>query len=185
MPPRSINMEQRKKNEDPARSNIVLIGMPGCGKSTIGVLLAKHIGKGFVDTDLLIQESEGMPLHRLIKTQGMNVFCEIECGYAKRLNVSNTVIATGGSAVYYTCAMRHLRASGIIVYLYLPEPELSRRLGDLIKRGVVLEPGQTLSDLYAERTPLYEEWAEIKIDLTGLGHEASVEAIMKKLNTIS
>jgi shikimate kinase len=175
-------MRQRTKKAEPSRSNIVLIGMPGCGKSTIGVLLAKRLGLGFVDTDLLIQEAEGMPLHSLIKKQGMNVFCEIECGHVKRLNMSHTVIATGGSAVYYNCGMRHLRASGIIVYLYLPEAELRRRLGDLVARGVVLEPGQTLSTLYAERTPLYEEWAEMKVDLTGLGHEDCVEAIIKKLD---
>ena len=173
-------MKPTEKKEGPKRTNIVLIGMPGCGKSTIGVLLAKRM-----DTDLLIQEAEGMSLHHLIEKQGMNDFCEIECGHAKRLNASHTVIATGGSAVYYHCAMRHLRAQGIIVYLYLPEPELDKRLGDLVKRGVVLEPGQTLSALYAERTPLYEEWAEVKVDLSSLGHEASVEAIMDKLAAIA
>jgi shikimate kinase len=168
-----------------SKSNIVLIGMPGCGKSTVGVLLAKRLAMDFVDTDLLIQAAKGMPLHRLIKTRGMDVFCEIECQQTKSLDVSNTVIATGGSVIYYNCPMRHFQADGIIVYLYLPEPELSRRLGDLNERGVVLEPGQTLAALYEERTPLYEQWANIIVDLSGLGHEASVEAIMKKLNEIS
>ncbi|MHC4857246.1 MAG: shikimate kinase, partial [Planctomycetota bacterium] len=126
------------------KSNVVLIGMPGCGKSTIGVLLAKRLQMAFVDTD------------RLIETRGMDSFCEIECGHNQKLDVSNTVIATGGSVVYYDCPMRHFQIDGIIVYLYLPKPELCQRLGDLKKRGVVLQPGQTLDDLYEERTPLYE-----------------------------
>lgn len=155
--------------------------MPGCGKSTIGVLLAKRLGLEFVDTDLLIQAAEGMTLHHLIETHGMDVFCEIECKHNKGLDVSNAVIATGGSVVYYDCSMRHFQTDGIIVYLYLPEPELRQRLGDLNERGVVLEPGQTLISLYEKRTPLYEQWADIRVDLSGLGHEASVEAIMQKL----
>ena len=172
-------------NMSKSKSNVVLIGMPGCGKSTIGVLLAKRLGLGFVDTDLLIQAAKGMSLCRLIETRGMDAFCEIECKQNKKLDVSKTVVATGGSVVYYNCVMRHFQAGGTIVYLYLPEPELSRRLGDLNERGVVLEPGQTLADLYQERTPLYEQWADIRVDLSGLGHEASVEAIMKKLDEIS
>jgi shikimate kinase len=163
------------------KSNIVLIGMPGCGKSTVGVLLAKRLGLDFVDTDLLIQTDKGMSLPRLIETYGMDAFCEMECEQAQRLDLSDAVIATGGSAVYYECAMRHLQADGVVVYLYLPEPELHRRLGDLIKRGVVLEPGQTLTALYKKRTPLYEQWADLSVDLSGLGHEAAVEAIMEKL----
>ena len=168
-----------------AKSNVVLIGMPGCGKSTIGVLLAKRLGLGFVDTDLLIQAAKGMSLCQLIETRGMDVFCEIECEHNKRLDVPDTVIATGGSVAYYNCAMRHFQADGIIVYLYLPEPELRQRLGDLNERGVVLEPGQTLADLYKERTPFYEQWADIRVDLSGLGHEACVEAVMNKLAEIS
>jgi shikimate kinase len=167
------------------KSNVVLIGMPGCGKSTVGVLLAKRMGLGFVDTDLLIQEAKGMSLCQLIETRGMDVFCEIECEHNKELDVSNTVIATGGSVAYYNCAMQHFQADGIIVYLYLPEPELRQRLGDLNERGVVLEPGQTLAALYEERTPLYEKWADITVDLSGLDHEASVEAIMKRLHEIT
>ena len=163
------------------KSNIVLIGMPGCGKSTIGVLLAKRLGMAFEDTDLLIQAAKGMPLHRLIETHGMDVFCQIECQQNKGLDVSNAVIATGGSVVYYDCPMRHFQADGVIVYLYLPEPELRQRLGDLKKRGVVLEPGQTLASLYEERVPLYEQWADICVDLSGLDHEACVEAITKEL----
>jgi shikimate kinase len=167
------------------KSNVVLIGMPGCGKSTVGVLLAKRLGLGFVDTDLLIQEARGMSLCHLIETRGMDVFCEIECNHNKELDVSNTVIATGGSAVYYNCAMQHFQADGTIVYLYLPEPELRQRLGDLNERGVVFEPGQTLTALYEERTPLYEQWAELTVDLSALNHEASVEAIMNKLDEIT
>ena len=168
-----------------AKSNVVLIGMPGCGKSTIGVLLAKRLGLGFVDTDLLIQAAKGMSLCELIETRGMDNFCEIECEHNKKLDVSEMVIATGGSVVYYDCSMRHYQANGTIVYLYLPEPELRQRLGDLTERGVVLEPGQTLAALYEERTPLYEQWADIVVDLSGLGHEACVKAVLKELAEIS
>ncbi len=164
-----------------AKSNVVLIGMPGSGKSTIGVLLAKRLGLGFVDTDLLIQKAEGVSLCELIEARGMNAFCEIECEHNKTLDVSDTVIATGGSVIYYDCSMRHFQVSGTIVYLYLPEPELYQRLGDLKQRGVVLEPGQTLVDLYKERTPRYERWADVTVDLSGLGHEECVEAIIEKL----
>lgn len=166
---------------DLKKSNIVLIGMPGVGKSTVGVLLAKWLGMHFVDTDLFIQAAENKSLHRLIETHGMNRFCEIECGYAKRVDVTNAVVATGGSVVYYDCAMRHLQQNGVIVYLQLPESELAQRLGDLNKRGVVLDPGQTLSALYKKRIPLYEKWADVEVDLSGLGHEQSTEAIINAL----
>jgi shikimate kinase len=165
------------------KSNIVLIGMPGCGKSTVGVLLAKRLGFHFVDTDLFIQAGEGKSLRRLIEVHGMNRFCEIECEYIERVSVTNTVIATGGSAVYYDRAMKHLQESGHIVYIQLPLPELENRLGDLNARGVVLEPTETLASLYEKRIPLYEKWADITVDLSGLDHEKSIEAILNMLNT--
>ena len=163
------------------KSNIVLIGMPGVGKSTVGVLLAKRLGLHFVDTDLFIQAGEGKSLRRLIEQNGMVRFCEIECRYAQRVDVTDAVIATGGSVVYYDCAMKALGAGGTIIYLYLPLAELKKRLGDLNQRGVVLEPGQTLAQLYDKRTPLYERWADITVDLSGLNHDESVEVILEKL----
>ena len=163
------------------KSNLVLIGMPGSGKSTVGVLLAKRLGLRFVDTDLLIQAGEGKSLRRLIEQYGMRRFCEIESDYAQRVDVADSVIATGGSVVYYETAMASLAALGTIVYLKLPLEELQTRLGDLQARGVVLEPGQTLSQLYEKRTPLYEKWANVTAEISGLKHDDCVDAILKML----
>jgi shikimate kinase len=165
-----------------AKSNIVLIGMPGCGKSTIGVLLAKRLGRYFLDTDVLIQVVHDRSLQELIETHGMDGFCQIEQDYVTCLDVKNAVIATGGSVVYYESSMQALKSDGMIVYLRLPLAELEQRLGDLNQRGVVLEPGQTLAALYERRTPLYERWADITINLSGLNHDESVELIIKQLN---
>jgi shikimate kinase len=165
-----------------AKSNIVLIGMPGCGKSTIGVLLAKRLGRYFLDTDVLIQVAHEKSLHELIAEQGMEAFCRIEQDYVTCIDIKNAVIATGGSVVYYESSMRRLKSDGIVVYLQLPLENLKKRLGDLDTRGVVIDPGQTLEGLYEKRTPLYEQWADITVNLSGLGHDASVEAIFEKLN---
>lgn len=163
------------------KSNIVLIGMPGVGKSTIGVLLAKRLKKTFIDIDVVIQAGEGKMLNEIISEKGMEDFCKIECGYAQCVDTKEAVIATGGSVVYYSCGMRSLKANGVIVYLQLPLDELSHRLGDLNQRGVVLDPGQTLEDLYQKRTVLYEQWADITVDLSGLDHERCVDAVVKSL----
>jgi len=163
------------------KSNIVLIGMPGVGKSTVGVLLAKRLGRYFLDTDVLIQAAHDKSLHELIKTNGMDGFCQIEQDYVTYIDVKNTVIATGGSVVYYESSMRALKSDGVIVYLSLPLTELEKRLGDLNQRGVVLEPAQTLAQLYEKRTSLYEQWADITANLSGLNHDESVEAILTKL----
>ncbi|MDH4203574.1 MAG: shikimate kinase [Phycisphaerae bacterium] len=167
-----------------AKSNIVLIGMPGSGKSTIGVLLAKRLGRYFLDTDVLIQVAHEKSLHELIAEGGMEAFCRIEQDYVTCIDIKNAVIATGGSVVYYESSMRSLQNDGILVYLQLPLENLKKRLGDLDTRGVVIDPGQTLEGLYEKRTPLYEQWAEVTVNLSGLGHEASVEAILKKLDEI-
>ncbi len=164
------------------KSNVVLIGMPGSGKSTVGVLLAKRLGYRFVDTDLLIQAGEGKSLRRLIEQYGMRRFCEIESETVQRVEAADSVIATGGSVVYYEAAMASLARLGTIVYLKLPLAELANRLGDLQARGVVLEPGQTLTQLYEKRTPLYEKWAQVTADLAGLNHDDCVDAIIKLLN---
>lgn len=167
-------MENRK-------SNIVLIGMPGCGKSTVGVLLAKRLGMHFVDTDLFIQAGEGKSLRRLIEVCGVNRFCEIERDYVERVNVTDSVIATGGSVVYYDSAMQHLKKSGQVTYLQIPLAELEKRLGDLNARGVVLEPTETLASLYHKRIPLYEKWADKIVDLAAMDHEQSVDAVVKAI----
>jgi shikimate kinase len=166
-----------------AKSNIVLIGMPGVGKSTIGVLLAKRLGRYFLDTDVLIQVVHDKSLQELIAEHGMDGFCQIEQDYVTCIGVKNAVIATGGSVVYYDTSMQSLKADGILVYLQLPLAALEKRLGDLNQRGVVLEPGQTLTQLYEKRTPLYEQWADVTIDLSGRNHDECVEAILKVLES--
>lgn len=147
--------------------NIILIGMPGAGKSTVGVVLAKRLGYTFVDSDLVIQERHGKLLHELISAHGIEGFWKIENDVNASLQCEKAVIATGGSAIYGTEAMEHLRSIGTVFYLQLPFEEIEERLGDLNARGVTLQPGQTLRDLYAERVPLYEKYAHRTIDCSG------------------
>ncbi len=144
--------------------NIVLIGMPGAGKSTVGVVLAKRLGMSFMDSDLVIQEQEGRTLHEIIEQQGTEGFLVIEDKVNAAINPQNTVIATGGSVVYGNNAMEHLSEIGTVCYLKLSYESIRDRLGDLAQRGVVLKDGQTLMDLYHERTPLYEKYAKLVID---------------------
>ncbi len=144
--------------------NIVLIGMPGSGKSTIGVVLAKILGFRFLDSDLLIQEREGQLLHEIIAQRGLEEFNQVENQVNAAITTDQTVIATGGSVVYGREAMEHLKSIGIIVYLQLSCGSLKERLGDLEERGVSIKEGQTLEELYAERKPLYEKYAELTVD---------------------
>lgn len=162
--------------------NIVLIGMPGVGKSTAGVILAKVLGYQFVDVDLLIQQEEGRLLSEIIEQDGIDGFIGVENRVNSNLDVSKSVISTGGSVVYGEEAMKHLSEIGTIVYLQLPYRSISRRLGNIKSRGVVLREGQTLKDLYNERVPLYEKYAHITIDETGLGIEQTVLRIIEELN---
>ena len=149
------------------KENIILIGMPGAGKSTVGVVLAKKLGRGFVDSDLVIQERYGKLLHELIQENGVEGFWRIEEEVNASLSQKKCVIATGGSVIYGPKAVEHLRGIGTVVYLQLPCEEVAERLGDLDARGVTLKPGQTLKDLYRERTPLYEKYAHITITCSG------------------
>lgn len=146
---------------------IVLIGMPGAGKSTVGVVLAKRLGYGFLDSDLVIQEKYGKLLHELIEEKGVEGFWKIENEVNASLEKHRCVIATGGSAVYGQEAMEHFREIGVVVYLKLSYGEIEARLGDLSARGVTLKPGQSLRELYAERIPLYEKYAHVTIDCEG------------------
>ncbi len=145
--------------------NIILIGMPGCGKSTVGVVLAKAMGYRFLDSDLVIQETEGKLLSEIIEEDGLDGFISVENRINSNLSVKRTVVATGGSVIYGREAMEHLRNIGIVVYIRLPYEEIKHRLGDLTKRGVAIKDGQTLKQLYDERSPLYEKYADIIIDV--------------------
>lgn len=148
-------------------NNITLIGMPGAGKSTVGVVLAKKLGYRFVDSDLVIQDQYGKLLHELIEENGVEGFWKIENDVNASLDLQRSIIATGGSAIYGSQAMEHLREIGVVVYLKLPYEEIAERLGDLNARGVTLREGQTLKDLYEERIPLYEKYAHKIIECEG------------------
>ncbi|MCC8067055.1 MAG: shikimate kinase [Clostridiales bacterium] len=154
--------------------------MPGAGKSTIGVVLAKVLGYDFVDSDLLIQKEEGLRLWQIIDSRGIDGFHEVEERVNSQIAVTKSVIATGGSVVYGTKAMKHLHSIGRIVYLKVSCEELSRRLGDLTKRGVIIQPGQTLTDLFGERVPLYEKYADTTVVITGLTVAEAVEKIRQE-----
>lgn len=158
-------------------SNIILIGMPGAGKSTVGVVLAKSLGYTFIDSDLVIQQQTGMLLHELISAHGVEGFWQIESDVNSTLDVEQTVIATGGSVCYEPEAMEHLRQIGKIVYLKLSYEEIEDRLGDLNARGVTMKEGQNLRDLYQERTPLYEKYAHLVVECDGLKIREIVEQV--------
>ncbi len=166
------------------KKNVVLIGMPGVGKSTIGVILAKQLGLQFVDADLVIQQQEGRLLHEIISQEGIDGFLAIENRVNAQIQAQGAVISTGGSVVYGADAMRHLKEIGTVVYLRLPYQALRRRLKNLKDRGVVLREGQTLRDLYEERTPLYEKYADLMIDESGLDIEQTREALERELGRI-
>ena len=144
--------------------NLILIGMPGCGKSTVGVVLAKALGMDFIDSDLVIQKTTGKRLSQIIDESGDEGFREVESRVNAQLEADNSIIATGGSVVYGEEAMRHLKAIGTVIYLKLSYASIEDRLGDLHARGVTIQPGWTLRDLYNERCPLYERWADVTID---------------------
>lgn len=159
--------------------NIVLIGMPGAGKSTIGVVLAKALKKKFVDTDLLIQDKTGRALQEILDTEGTATFRKIEEEIIISHQFQNTVIATGGSVVLSRKAMAHLKKDAIIVYLNVSLTEIERRLVNITTRGIVLEKGQTLSAVYDRRVPLYEKYADINVNCSGHDFEHVVAKILE------
>lgn len=162
-------------------NNLVLIGMPGAGKSTVGVVLAKVLGYQFVDSDLIIQDKEKRLLRDIIATEGVDKFIEIENRINASIKADKSVIATGGSVVYGKEAMEHLKSIGTILYLKLSFEELKKRLGDIHGRGVVLRKGQSLRDLYEERTVLYESYADIVIDEEHLNVEMTIAKIVEAI----
>ena len=164
--------------------NIILIGMPGCGKSTVGVVLAKTMGYRFTDSDLVIQETEGRLLCEIIEQEGTEGFNEIEDRINSGINVESTVIATGGSVVYGKNAMEHFKKTGVIVYIRLPYEEVKNRLGNLTERGVSMKKGQTLEQLYKERVPLYEKYADIIIDAGGKSISETALCIKDRAETL-
>lgn len=163
-------------------NNVILIGMPGCGKSTIGVVLAKVLGYEFTDSDLLIQKQEGKLLREIIAQQGEDAFIRIENAVNAGIQTDKHVIATGGSVIYGREAMEHFREIGTVVYLKLSYATICSRLGNIKRRGVVLKDGQTLKDLYDERVPLYEKYADLIIDAEGYDVEGLMDEVAHALS---
>lgn len=150
------------------KENITLIGMPSSGKSTVGVLLAKRLGYSFLDVDIVIQEKTGKRLRELIEERGMDGFLAVEEDVNAKLKAKHSLIAPGGSVIYGARAMRHLQEISTIVYLKMSYEELERRIGDVKDRGVALKDGMTLRELYEERVPLYEQYADLTVDEEGM-----------------
>ena len=159
-----------------------MIGMPGSGKSTVGVLLAKALGCLFTDVDLLISHRAKKPLQRILDEDGLEAFLALEEEVGSRLRAENTVIATGGSMVLSDKAMRHLKTLGTVVYIDVPFEEIGRRVTNIKTRGRVFHPNETLADVYRERKPLYERWADLKVMVEATdGIEDTVDKLIKML----
>lgn len=161
--------------------NIVLIGMPGAGKSTVGVVLAKSLGMQFIDTDLLIQERAGRMLQEILDTDGPDAFKRIEEETILSLHPRRAVIATGGSVVCSEAAMAHLKSAGVVVYLEIPYDEMVRRLKNITTRGILLLPGQSLREMYDERVLLYERYADLTVACSDEDLESVVENVIEAL----
>ncbi|HJA70039.1 MAG TPA: shikimate kinase [Candidatus Lachnoclostridium stercoravium] len=164
------------------KKNVTLIGMPSSGKSTVGVLLAKKLGYSFVDGDIIIQEKEKKLLKELIAEHGIEGFWKIEEKYNAELDVEHSVIAPGGSVIYGPKAMEHLKEISVIVYLKMSCEEVEKRIGDPVNRGVTLKEGWTLRDLYNERVPYYEKYADITVDEENLTLGETLDEICRKLS---
>lgn len=162
-------------------NNIILTGMPGAGKSTVGILLAKVLNYGFADTDLMIQTKYGKKLYEIINEQGLARFLSAENELLSQIELERTVIATGGSAVFGVQAMEHLGSIGTIVYIRLGCEEIERRVSNITTRGIVMEHGQSLRDVYVQRAPLYEKYADITVDAEGTTIEECVKLVADAL----
>ena len=163
-------------------NNIILIGMPGVGKSTVGVILAKEIGYNFIDTDILIQEKTGKLISQTIKEKGTEKLKQIENEINSKIKVEKTVIATGGSVIYGKEAMENLKKIGKVIYLKQDFEKINERIENAEERGIILKENQTLKELYNERTPLYEKYADIIIEEGELSIEETLQAIIKKID---
>lgn len=161
--------------------NIVIIGMPGAGKSTIGVILAKSLLFDFCDTDLIIQKVTGKSLCDTINEKGIDEFVKLEDEIISKQKFMNSVVATGGSAVYGESAMETLKKNGIIVYLKVSPEELNRRINNIHTRGIAMKEGTTIEALYKERTPLYEKYADVTVECENLTPEECVDKIIKEI----
>ncbi|HIU35000.1 MAG TPA: shikimate kinase [Candidatus Fimenecus excrementigallinarum] len=161
--------------------NIVLIGMPASGKSTVGVLLAKTLGVGFCDTDLCIQQRAGRLLQDIIDTDGIEAFLDAERDAVLALTCTNTVIATGGSVVFRDAAMQKLKSDGVVVFLDVPLPEVQKRLRNIKTRGVAAKKGESVEEIYRERLPLYKRYADLTVSCAAHTPEQSVRRILDAL----
>ncbi len=159
--------------------NVILVGMPACGKSTIGVVLAKTMNKGFVDTDILIQQAESRTLQEIIDQEGNDYFHHVEEQVLLDFDGEDYVVATGGSAIYFDRAMDKFKEKGVVVYIKVTLDTILERLNNIKSRGVTLEKGQTIADLYEQRIPLYEKHAGATIEADGLSVEEVVEKIIE------
>lgn len=177
----SVNPLFWRPNLKAFQPNVVLIGMPGVGKSTVGVLAAKQLGFGYLDTDILIQTREGKTLQQLITRLGLDGFCRLEARHILSIDLSEHVIATGGSVVYDAEAMRHLKSGGCVVHLDLNVDALKQRLDDVAARGVVIAPGKSVHDLYAERHPLYRAYSDISVDTNGLAPGQVADQVCERM----
>ena len=161
--------------------NIILIGMPGAGKSTVGVVLAKTMGMKFIDSDLIIQERAGELLQSIIDRDGMDYFLEVEAASVMSIEAKGSVIATGGSVIYKEAAMKHLRSIGKVVYLSVAYEEITRRVDNITTRGIAIRDGATMKDIYEERQPLYKAYSDLSISCDGHSVEGVIEAIIQQL----
>ncbi len=159
--------------------NVVLIGMPGCGKSTCGVLAAKALCMDFVDTDLVIQQNEGMPLQAIINKKGNDCFAAAEERAVCALTVKNAVVATGGSVVYSRRAMEELKKGGVVIYLQISFDTMLKRIANISSRGILLKNGETIDAMFEERAALYEKYADFVVDCDGKEIETTVSEIVK------
>ena len=158
--------------------NIILIGMSGAGKSTLGVLLAKAMAKDFLDTDLVIQQISNRKLHKILEEEGIDGFKKIEESVLLSLNPENTVIATGGSAVYSEQGMNRLKALGTVVFIDVPFEEIMRRIGSITTRGIVIEEGQSLEELFLQRAELYHRYMDLTVEVKNRGIEETVSTLV-------